>query len=152
MTRSQDGLTCCDEARADGRSDFVAFMRAVEQDVAAAGRRAQGDAILLSSLVADAFDKFDASSGGRAPLVQLAGAEAADGSRKFKFSTSRATLRVKTTVEVLIKYKIKTSNPLHNPQTLLEEHKEAAAAAAEGRAAAAPAAPPKPKSRIMFSS
>jgi hypothetical protein len=114
MTRSQDGMTCCDEARADGRNDFVAFIRAVEKEVEAAVRRAQGDVMLLSSLVADAFDKFDVSSGERAAQAPTPVAATSDGSRKFKFSTSRATLRVKTTVEVLIKYE---STKLQSPYT-----------------------------------
>lgn len=138
ITRVQEGLTCCDEARADGRSEFVAFIRAVEQGVEAAARSAQGDTSRLRALILETFDKFDASAkhgAGRAQELP----PPVDCSRKFKFSSSRATLRVKTTVEVL-----------------LEEQKEAAAAAAGdgrgGAVAAAPAPVQKPKSRIMFSS
>jgi hypothetical protein len=136
---AQEGLTCCDEARADGRGDFVAFVLAVQQDLNTAMRRAQGDAHVLRSLVTDVFEALDAGSkaaaaADRPQLPVLPG----DGSRKFKFSSSRATLRVKTTVELL-----------------LEEQREAAeggTAAAAAAAAAPPAPKPKPKSRIMFSS
>ena len=102
----------------------------------AATRRAQGDAHVLRSLVTDLFEAFDAGSKAAADRPQLP-VLPGDGSRKFKFSSSRATLRVKTTVELL-----------------LEEQREAAeAGAAAAAAAAAPANPkPKPKSRIMFSS
>ncbi len=135
LIRVQEGLTCCDEARADGKSEFVAFIQAVEQDLAAAARAAQGDTSRHHALILETFAKFDASGkhgAGRAQELP----PPVDCGRKFKFSTSRATLRVKTTVEVL-----------------LEEQKEAAAAAdGRGGAAAAPAPVQKPKSRIMFSS
>jgi hypothetical protein len=129
---AQEGLTCCDEARADGRGDFVAFVLAVQQDLNAAMRRAQGDAHVLRSLVTDVFEVFDSGSKVAADRPQLP-VLPGDGSRKFKFSSSRATLRVKTTVELL-----------------LDEQREAAEGGAA--AAAAPAPKPKPKSRIMFSS
>lgn len=129
MTRLQEGLTCCDEARADGRQDFVTFVHAVQHDVDAATQRARGDARMIRSLVEDAFCKFDAVRKGLADIPQTA-PPAADGGRKFKFSSSRATLRVKTTVELL-----------------LEEQREAAAAAGGAGGAAAPAT--KPKSRMM---
>ena len=60
MTRLQEGLTCCDEARADGRNDFVTFIRAVQHDVDSATQRGRGDARMIRSLVEDAFGKFDA--------------------------------------------------------------------------------------------
>ena len=115
----------------------MAFIRAVEQGVEAAARSAQGDSSRLRALILETFDKFDASAKHGAGRVQEL-PPPVDCSRKFKFSSSRATLRVKTTVEVL-----------------LEEQKEAAAAAGDGRGgavAAAPAPVQKPKSRIMFSS
>ncbi len=132
MTPLQEGLTCCDEARADGRNDFVMFIRAVQHDVDSATQRGRGDARMIRSLVEDAFGKFDAVRKAPAEIPQAA-PPAADGGRKFKFSSSRATLRVKTTVELW-----------------LEEQREAAAAGGGAGGGAAPA--PKPKSRIMFSS
>lgn len=110
----------------------MTFVHAVQHDVDAATQRARGDARMIRSLVEDAFCKFDAVRKGLADIPQTA-PPAADGGRKFKFSSSRATLRVKTTVELL-----------------LEEQREAAAAAGGAGGAAAPAT--KPKSRIMFSS
>ena len=136
MTRAQDGLTCCDEARADGRGDFVAFVAAVQRELDQAWQRAQGDAVVLRQLVTEVFNRFDAAGkapAASAPPLHVQPSAEAQG-RKFKFSSSRATLRVKTTVELL-----------------LEEQREAAAAATVVGAAAAAAPAPKPKSRIMFS-
>ncbi len=109
----------------------MAFVLACQQDLITATQRAQGDACVLRSLVSGVFEAFDA--GCKAPLDrQQQPVLPCDGSRKFKFSSTRATLRVKTTVELL-----------------LEEQREAAEG---GGAAAAPPPKSKPKSRIMFSS
>ena len=136
MQPTQDGLTCCDEARADGRSDFVTFLLGIRNDVDEALQRSRGDIATFRTLVKAAFDRFDSSAGAAAkPAAQSTLPPRDEGSsKKLKFSSARATLRVKTTVEVL-----------------LEEQRQAAAAA-EVRGAASTIAAPKPKSRIMFSS
>ena len=97
----QDGLTCGDEARADGRSDFVAFLRAVQCGVDEALQRSRGDTSVFRTLVMEVFDQFDASAGKAvAPAAQRAPLLPDEGSKRLKFSSARATLRVKTTVEV----------------------------------------------------
>ena len=127
----QLGLTCCDEARADGRMEFVAFILAVQDEVTAAMQRAQGNADTLRSLVIDIFENFDARTGTAVEHRTQPQVAVERSSRKQKFSSSRASLRVKTTVELL-----------------LEEHRCTAATPAE---AVEPARVAKPKSRIMFS-
>jgi hypothetical protein len=121
--------------------EFVAFIMAVQDEVTAAMQRAQGNADTLRSLVIDIFDKFDARTGTAVKFDARTGTAVEhrtqpqvpveDSSRKHKFSSSRASLRVKTTVELL-----------------LEEHRCTAATPAE---AVEPARVAKPKSRIMFS-